>query len=206
MTAYRAWPFAALVIAVLFYSWNGEDEPEPEPPVQPESQVGISPPVRHTDAYQAPIWDGYEGYPSPVDPYGDYSMGYTMRGGNNPTQFSSPGGYRFRPNNARDTSGNRVESSYPLTQPSQGYSTIPLQPYQNLQGHRMGQQYDSTYRFRPLDKKQQTKRWTGNYTPAGVKPAQPSSPYAYDRYPVPAYPAQLPSEPNPLWANSWPER
>ncbi len=208
MSAYKAWPFAALVIAVLFYLWNSEDEPAPEQSVMQESQPAISAPVvSQPDVYQTPTWVSRGGYPSSGDPYGGYSMGYAMPNGDSQIQFSSPGGYNFRPHNDKYMRGNHFEPTYPPTQPGQDYSrTTPQQTYQDLPGYGMVQQHDSAYRFRPLDKKHQTKRWTGNYAPRGVNPVQPSRPYIYDRYPVPSYPTQLPSEPNPLWANSWPEQ
>jgi len=151
-----------------------------------------------------PTWGSSAGYQPSPDIYGNYSSAYDTSDEYNSGQFEYPGGLRFRQSNEQPASQNQYQPAYAPPQ-GQGYSTTTPDPaFQNYPGYGLPQQPASNYQFRPL-KKQQSKRWNGNYGQMRVNPSKPSSSYPYDAYPAPSYPSQS-AAPNPLWANSWPNR
>ncbi len=208
MSNYRIWPILVLVIAVLIYFWGGDDQQEPDQSAQQVDQQAVSPPPsRQSEPRNPPAWDASGGYQPPVDIYGNYSSGYTTSDRYSNSQYSYPDGLGFRPSGDKTVSQYQYTPSYAPPQ-SQGYSTTTPDPtFQNQPGYGVLQQPESNYQFRPLNKNKKVKRWSGNYGQMKRNPSQPSSPYPYpyDGYPVPSYPPQSP-EPNPLWANSWPDR
>ncbi|MDJ0805886.1 MAG: hypothetical protein QNJ78_03545 [Gammaproteobacteria bacterium] len=118
--------------------------------------------------------------------------------------FSSSDNYRFRPYRDVNRDRNEYESAYPPIQ-ERGHPMTAGEPaYPGLPGYGAYQYPKNTYRFRPLDKQRNERRWHGNYGQTLIDQAPSPNPYHRQSYPI--YTPQSGPEPDPLWANSWPDQ
>lgn len=86
-------------------------------------------------------------------------------------------GYRFRPpDEARAT-----RRYQPYSPPAHAWNAAPPGAYPEQQDRRGQIPADipagAPYRFRPLDEAQQSRRWSGNYWPMSLNPAQVAGPH-----------------------------
>jgi hypothetical protein len=211
MSNYRIWPIAVLVIAGLVYFWGDEDQPEAEKTIQQQAPPVVSTkPPAYRQKTEAPIWTPPGNYPAYNAPaYSGRSQEYGVPGAQTPGQFNQPGGLRFRPDQEEAATRQDYQTSYPPQQ-GRGYPmTTQDQGAQNPYNYGPYPQQTDNYRFRPLDKQRQDRRWEGNYPQPPNRPSQQAQPYPYPYTPSytpgPAYPSRS-ADSTSLWANSWQER
>ena len=203
MKNYRIWPIAVLVIVGLIYFWDDEDRPESEETAQQQiPPVSLSTPQEY-QAPQTQSWVPPGNYPPPNYPYTQQPQEYGIPGIQTFDRFTSPGGMRFRPEQERTVNGYDYDFSYPSPR-GRGYPMTTQQPtLQDPYGYQSYPQTMDNYRFRPLDKQRQERRWQGNYGQMPDRQAYPTQPYPYA--PGPTYPSRS-TDSKSLWANSWEER
>ena len=209
MSKLRTWPVAVLAIAIVIFFWGGEDEDQHEAEQSTQQEKPVIPASSNwqPEPQQTPALDAYGRYEPSADIYGNYSSGYGRTGEYGSSQFSGLDGFRFRTPSGATSRDNYNEPSYPQYQGSEYPAVTDEMAFQSPPGYGALQQPRSKYSFRPLEKKPKAKRWTGNYGQRSINPStQPSMQYPYNEYPAPAYPHQSMPEPDPMWANSWPDR
>ena len=207
MNLRKYWPVAVLFAAVLLYFLGNGEEPAPINQVRQEKTPQTVPPIKAIEP--PPMWDGQAGYQTPTTPPGGHPYGYPQAGQNSRFQTSLPSQYRFRPYDKEDSASKRYPDSYVRPRQDRGYPyAMPAPELQGYSRSGIDRAPDgvTTYRFRPLDEKRQSKRWVGNQAPKPTPRYQPPSPYPYENYPTPLNQVGPAVEKNPLWANSWPVR
>lgn len=192
MRLFRSWPTYIVLAVIIGYFVFSDDESPTEKRLKPDTAVEDISRIREWS--QSPAWDeqaqfqGLLTSPSGVTYPGS---GYMA----DPGQVNMHG---FRPAEPEGEMRGRYQAPYSIPGQPGVYPVMPNQTFQNP----MAQfpepvQEGMNYRFRPVDRDRQAKRWSGNY------PTYPNSP---GNYFVPQRPPNSSTENDSLWANSVPDR